>query len=125
MGRCAASLALPALMLASSAAAFAPPSGAGVLGGLRMQEEQGYTKKQILREEIEAPFRKVRLFLVPASMASAALAAFISATRLVATLSGVKGYDFEETGKNLGLDLLALAGLALILKRDNDGDNQL
>jgi hypothetical protein len=33
----------------------------------------------------------VRLFLVPASMASAALAAFISATRLVATLSGVKG----------------------------------
>ena len=24
-----------------------------------MQEEQGYTKKQILREEIEAPFRKV------------------------------------------------------------------
>jgi hypothetical protein len=88
MGRCAASLALPALMLASSAAAFAPPSGAGVLGalgarrgalcggmgrapqalrvnwqnragGLRMQEEQGYTKKQILREEIEAPFRKV------------------------------------------------------------------
>ena len=83
--RSAAFRALPALLIFSSATAFAPPSGVGSLGaigarrgalcsglgrgaalrctrrvgGVQMQEEQGYTKKQILREEIEAPFRKV------------------------------------------------------------------
>jgi hypothetical protein len=99
-------------------------AGAGVP---RMQEdasEGGYTRKQILREEIEAPFRKVRLFLVPASFASAALAAFISATRLVATMSGVKGYDFNDTANNLGLDIVAMIGLGLIWKRDIDGRNR-
>ena len=43
----------------------------------KMGPGQKYTQKQMFREEIESPFRKTRLFLVPALAASAALGAFI------------------------------------------------
>jgi hypothetical protein len=44
----------------------------------KMGSDQKYTQKQMFREEIESPFRKTRLFLIPAFAASAALGAFIS-----------------------------------------------
>lgn len=43
----------------------------------RMGEGGRFTQKQMFREEIESPFRKTRLFLVPALAASAALGVFI------------------------------------------------
>jgi hypothetical protein len=44
----------------------------------KMGSDQKYTQKQMFREEIESPFRKTRLFLIPAFAASAALGVFIS-----------------------------------------------
>ena len=36
----------------------------------------------------------------------------------------VSRYDVNQTAENLGLDILAIAGLALIWKRDTDGLSQ-
>jgi len=71
-----------------------------------------------LREEIESPFRKVRLFLVPATTLSAALGAFISGTRLIAAYTGVKGYNVDETLQNFLINMGAVIGGAVIYLND-------
>jgi len=91
----------------------------------KMGSDQKYTQKQMFREEIESPFRKSRLFLIPAFAASAALGALISGTRLIAASQGITGYDVAETGKNLVVDLGAVVGLSLFYlndKRARDSD---
>lgn len=50
-----------------------------------------YTMRTRLREEIEAPFRKARMFVYAGSAASAGVGAFISTLRVIAALSGVSG----------------------------------
>ena len=78
----------------------------------------GFTQKQRFREEIESPFRKIRLFLFPAAAASAALGAFIAGTRLLAISTGVTGYDFDNTLQNFGIDVLGATGFALLYWND-------
>mmetsp|Transcript_14613 Transcript_14613/g.49895 ORF Transcript_14613/g.49895 Transcript_14613/m.49895 type:complete len:333 (-) Transcript_14613:55-1053(-) len=78
----------------------------------------GFTQKQRFREEIESPFRKIRLFLFPAAAASAALGAFIAGTRLLAISTGVTGYDFDQTLQNFGIDVLGATGFALLYWND-------
>lgn len=50
-----------------------------------------YSLQTRLREETEAPFRKVRMFVYAGSAASAGVGAFIAALRVVAALVGVSG----------------------------------
>jgi len=45
---------------------------------MEVENEAGYTRKQLLREETEAPFRKVREFLYISLLAAATLGLFIS-----------------------------------------------
>eukprot|EP00960_Hanusia_phi_P056388 763252-Hanusia_phi.AAC.4 len=78
----------------------------------------GFTQKQRFREEIESPFRKIRLFLFPAAAASAALGAFIAGTRLLAMSTGVTGYDFDQTLQNFGVDVLGATAFALLYWND-------
>jgi len=77
----------------------------------------GYTTKQRLREEIESPFRNVRLFFFGSSAGSAFVAFYFSA---LATLkSKMGGYSdaipLDEALKNLGINaagVIVFAGLA-------------
>ena len=84
----------------------------------KMGSDKKYTQKQMFREEIESPFRKTRLFLVPALAASAALGAFISGTRLIAASTGVTGYDVSETAQNLLINVASVVGLTLFYLND-------
>lgn len=84
----------------------------------RMGEGSRFTQKQMFREEIESPFRKTRLFLVPALAASAALGVFISGTRLLAAATGVTGYDVDETLQNLLVNAGAVVGLTFLYLND-------
>jgi len=84
----------------------------------KMGSDQKYTQKQMFREEIESPFRKTRLFLIPAFAASAALGAFISGTRLIAASTGVTGYDVAETAQNLAVNMAAVVGLTVFYFND-------
>lgn len=53
--------------------------------------KQRYSLRTRLREEIEAPFRKARMFVYAASTASAGVGAFIATLRIIAALTGVSG----------------------------------
>jgi Low psii accumulation1 / Rep27 len=80
-----------------------------------------YTLRARLREETEAPFRKVRQFVFVGSAMSAAVGAFISALRIAASLSGVRGVQpLVETSQNLGINLTAIGICAVLWKRDQD-----
>lgn len=50
-----------------------------------------YSQQTRLREETEAPFRKVRMFVLAGSAASAGVGAFIAGARVLAGLAGVSG----------------------------------
>ena len=71
----------PALLSRPSASARAQQPAAGIVAPLFSSPEDdlgekfgGYTVKQRLREEVESPFRKVRLAFFGSSAASAAIA---------------------------------------------------
>lgn len=78
----------------------------------------GYTAKQRLREEIESPFRNVRLFFFGSSAGSAFVALYFSA---LATLkAGMGGYadaaPLDESLRNVGINsagVVVCAALAL------------
>lgn len=61
-------------------------------GGTGSGSEQ-YGMKLRLREESEAPFRKVRMLIYSASAASAGIGGFVAGSRIVAALTGVSGKD--------------------------------
>jgi hypothetical protein len=67
--------------------------------------EEQFTQKQILREETEAPFRKVRIFFYGSLMASAALSSFLTILSLIATLTGRRAGNLDTIYQNLAIDL--------------------
>ncbi|KAA8496780.1 Protein LOW PSII ACCUMULATION 1, chloroplastic [Porphyridium purpureum] len=84
------------------------------------RDQEGYTLRARLREETEAPFRKVRLFLYYASAASASVGGFISGARVIAGLSGVSGAQpLSETVPNTLIDLGVIAIAVLLIRLDN------
>uniref|UniRef100_A0A7S0T3M3 Uncharacterized protein n=1 Tax=Erythrolobus madagascarensis TaxID=708628 RepID=A0A7S0T3M3_9RHOD len=81
---------------------------------------KGYSMRTRLREETEAPFRKVRLFVYSASAASAALGGFVSLTRVIAALSGVQGTQpLDETIPNVLIDLGVVLAAVVLIRIDN------
>lgn len=63
-----------------------------------------YSMRTRLREEIEAPFRKARMFVYAGSAASAGVGAFISTLRVIAALTGVPGVQpLNETVRQKNL----------------------
>lgn len=71
---------------APPASAPAPPAAAPVPG-----TAPKYSQQARLREETEAPFRKVRMFVLAGSAASAGVGAFIAGMRVFAGLAGIAG----------------------------------
>jgi len=84
-----------------------------------------YTRKQILKEETEAPFRKIRLFFYFGLGASAALGTFITGISLAAVLSGARQGDLDELYKNLAINVLGLPVLGYLYRRDIASQNSL
>ena len=91
----------------------------------QLGEGEEFTRKQIIKEEIEAPFRKVRMFLYTALFAAAGLGSIITITKLLATLSGARSEDLQQLYTNLGVNLGGLPVIALLYKRDLDAQRAL
>ena len=91
----------------------------------QLGEGEEFTRKQLIKEEIEAPFRKVRLFLYTALFSAAALGSIITITKLLATLSGARSEDLQQLYTNLGVNLGGLPVIALLYKRDIDAQRAL
>jgi len=116
------------LLLLTSIAAFAPslPSTRAPLSTLRMSNEEldkkfgGYTVKQRLREEVESPFRTVRLFFFGSSTASALIALYFSLLSLLKVSMG--GFSdappMEEALQSCGINLGALILCGALTYRD-------
>jgi hypothetical protein len=91
------------------------------------QEEEGsaYTRRQILKEETEAPFRKVRYFLYLSLAAAASLATLITGTSILAVNGGMREGDLTEMYQNLGINLAGLPVIAYFWRRDIKSQNSL
>eukprot|EP00965_Chrysotila_dentata_P181742 5999956-Pleurochrysis_carterae.AAC.1 len=70
-----------------------------------------------LREETEAPFAKLRLYLWPALLAAAGLATYFGATSLLAEAVGAR-QPAEGTAVGLAIDLAAVAAIGLLWRND-------
>jgi hypothetical protein len=97
----------------------------------KMGPGQKYTQKQMFREEIESPFRKTRLFLVPALAASAALGAFIRFFILLSVFYYHNAHEFLSLcfsqylvalPSSLSLFRCNAVGLVLLLRRRGSQD---
>ena len=76
-----------------------------------------YSQSSRLREEVEAPFAKVRLFVWPALMAGAAIATYFAGTSLLAEAVGARE-PAPDSLVNLGVDLAAVAAIGTVWRRD-------
>ena len=89
-------------------------------GGGKLEETfGGYTAKQRLREEVESPFRTVRLFFFGSSTVSALVAFYFS------MLSAVKSYagyadapPMQEAMQSIAINVIAVAVCSAITYRD-------
>ncbi|KAG5192630.1 hypothetical protein JKP88DRAFT_271111 [Tribonema minus] len=88
----------------------------------KLTDEQ--MQKMRLREEVENPFRKVRLFFLYSFVASGTVGFLIAALRTIALTQGIdQGQAFPELAQNIGIDLAAIIGSALLIKRDLAAQN--
>ena len=80
----------------------------------------GYTVKQRLREEVESPFRKVRLAFFGASAASAAIALYFSLlTALKANLGGYADVPpLNEALQSVGINVAGVVVCGALVYRD-------
>lgn len=87
---------------------------------LSLPTKGGYTLKQRLREEIDSPFRKVRLAFFGASFASALLALYFSATNtLKAYIGGYEnGIPLDEALTSDAINVGAAVVCGLLTYRD-------
>jgi len=87
---------------------------------LAQSTQGGYTLKQRLREEIDSPFRKVRLAFFGASFASALIASYFSALSTIKAVVG--GYSdampLDEALTSDAINLVAVAACGFLTYRD-------
>jgi len=86
---------------------------------LATNRNDDYTAKQRMREEIDSPFRKVRVVLFGFSTASALVALYFSLLTLGKVLAGFP--ETPSTGTALtdvGINVAAVAGFAFLTYRD-------
>lgn len=77
-----------------------------------------YTQKQLLKEETEAPFRKVRIFGYASLLAAAGIGSLISITKVVAVSVGARTEDMTEVYSNLAINLLGLPAMTYLWRRE-------
>lgn len=105
-------------LLSHETISFTPNHSTNRLSTTRCNSKQdlekkfgGYTVKQRLREEVESPFRTVRLFFFGSSTASALLALYFSTLSTIKALSG----NYPEVDLNDSLQSCAINVGAAIL----------
>ena len=82
-------------------------------------EDQLFTQKQILKEETEAPFRKVRIFFYISLLSAAGLGTVICLTKILAfTLQSRPSADLTDLYTNLGINLAGIPVLGYLWKND-------
>lgn len=87
--------------------------------GMLQTKFGGYTVKQRLREEIESPFRTVRLAFFGASTVSAFLALYFSATNAIRANMGYSGGpSLEESLESCAINVVAVLVCAALTYRD-------
>ena len=79
------------------------------------QNEDGYTRKQLLRAEAETPFLKVRLFFLAGLLVSAGLSFLTTLPAIIAVSSGVRRGDMTELGTNLAINAGGIVGIGTLL----------
>jgi len=83
------------------------------------QKFGGYTSKQRLREEVESPFRKVRLAFFGFSSISAAVAFYFSAITALKSNMGFEGMiPFDEALIQVAINAGGAIGFALLANRE-------
>ena len=101
----------------SSTASFSAPDESDMSLG---EKFGGYTVKQRLREEVESPFRKVRLAFFGFSSASASVALYFSA--LSALKSNIGGYadaiPLEDALTTCAINAAGVVGFGLLTLRE-------
>mmetsp|Transcript_21879 Transcript_21879/g.66416 ORF Transcript_21879/g.66416 Transcript_21879/m.66416 type:complete len:359 (-) Transcript_21879:455-1531(-) len=76
-----------------------------------------YSSSERLREEVEAPFAKVRLFAWPVLFGAAGIATYFSATGLLASAVGARPPS-DSAALDLGIDLAAMATTGWLWRRE-------
>jgi hypothetical protein len=89
------------------------------------ENADGYTRKQVIKEEIEAPFRKIRFFIYFSLFAAAGLGTLVTLSMLLGTTFGGKQADMNQLYTNLAINVGGLPVLAFLYKRDVDSQNTL
>lgn len=78
--------------------------------------EPKYSQRQLLKEETEAPFRKIRIFGYFSIISGAGIGTLVSLTSLIASLS--RGRDISEITNNLLINTAIILFCAVLWKRD-------
>ena len=86
----------------------------------RKRQPGDFSTEVRLRVEADSPFLKVRQAGLSVLLAGASISLILSLTRIAAALSGINTDLLQESATNAAIDLLGIAGLGLLLKRDND-----
>ena len=84
--------------------------------------DAGFTRKQLLRAETEAPFAKVRQFVYVGLIISAGLGFLTTLPALIAVSSGVRSGDLKELSLNLGINAGGILAIGLLIQRDLAAD---
>ena len=82
-----------------------------------------FTRKQILKEETESPFRAVRYFGYISLGSAAALSSFITLTSIAAVSSGARQGDMNELINNMGINLAGLVTMGYLWNREQKSQN--
>lgn len=84
--------------------------------------DAGFTRKQLLRAETEAPFAKVRLFVYVGLIVSAGLGFLTTLPALIAVSSGYRSGDLKELSLNLGINAGGILAIGFLIQRDLAAD---
>jgi hypothetical protein len=77
-----------------------------------------YSRSVRLREEVESPFSKVRLFVSLALLGGAVISLLLSLARIAAALQGINPELMSQSLTNVGVDMAGILLLGLLLQRD-------
>lgn len=82
------------------------------------QSDEQFTQKQILKEETEAPFRQVRLFLYAGLTASAVIGAVFTGSKLAAYAAGIRNDEISDLLINMGTNIGGIIIIGVFWKND-------
>lgn len=93
-------------------------STTAIHSSLNGNNNDNYSRELRLREEAESPFRKVRQFFTIALLGGAMTSLAVSSARILAAMNGVNTDLMQESVVNAGVDVIGVAGLVFLYKRD-------